>query len=236
MMIFTKRKIDVRETEIYLNNSAVAYVHSTKFLGVYIDDKSTWNTQVHSICSKASRNIGVINRLNFLPKSILLNLYYTLIYPYLSYCIINWASTSLENLIRLKKLQKRVVRIISNVTYCAHTEPLFIQLKIMNIFDLYKFRLALFMYSCYHKLLPLSLCRYFLPNSAIHSYSTRFKDDLHMPKVRIALSQKSLHYAGPRLWNALPPALKLCRSINIFKRSYRKILMNGPADSRSLGS
>jgi hypothetical protein len=79
---------------LFLNNTVISQVESTKFLGVYIDQHLTWNTHISSISSKIAKNIGIISRIShILPTNICLKLYYSLVYPYLSYCTMVWAST-----------------------------------------------------------------------------------------------------------------------------------------------
>src|SRR6218665_2501554 len=55
---------------------------------------------------------------------LLLTLYYSLIYPYIAYCNIIWASNYKSRLYRLKILQKRSVRIIAGLPYNSHTDPI----------------------------------------------------------------------------------------------------------------
>ena len=55
----------------------------------------------------------------------MLSLCYTLAYPYLNYCNIAWCSTYPSNLNRILYPQKRIVRIICEAEYLAHTAPLF---------------------------------------------------------------------------------------------------------------
>ena len=109
--------------------------------------------------------------------------------------------------------------------FLASTKPLFTQLKILNVFDLYKLRLAIFMFSCQRQILPLSLTRYVSINSSIHSHCTRSNADFHIPYARTSVSQKTIYYAGPKLWNALPPYLKSAPSLNVFKRQYKERLL-----------
>ena len=71
---------------------------------------------------------------------------HSLIYPYLFYCVSVWASTYQSNLRRLITPQKRVVRIMSRTAFDAHTEPLFKNLRILNLKDIYKLQIGKFMY------------------------------------------------------------------------------------------
>ena len=61
-----------------------------------------------------------------------LSLYYTLVYPYLSYCYVIWSSTYMyvTNLNRILLLQERAVGAIANASYHSHSAPLFTKLKL----------------------------------------------------------------------------------------------------------
>jgi len=70
-----------------------------KYLGVVIDSSLTWNYNISYVCAKLSRNTGVISKLrHYLPLKHLTQIYYNLIYPYISYAIVAWSSTSKTNL------------------------------------------------------------------------------------------------------------------------------------------
>ena len=64
-------------------------------------------------------------------------LIYSLAYSYFQYCILEWGSTYLTQLRRLILLQKRIVRIISKKGFDAHTNPLFKNLMILKLEDIY---------------------------------------------------------------------------------------------------
>jgi len=65
------------------------------------------------ITNKILKNLGIISRIKHcLPFHVLLNLYYTLIFPYLSYCNIVWGSNYPSYLLHLVILQKRIIRIV----------------------------------------------------------------------------------------------------------------------------
>ena len=67
-----------------------------------------------------------------------------------------WSSTYVTNLNRILLLQKRVVRTLTNSDYRAHSDPLFKQLKILDIFKLNTFHIGKFMF-LYHQFRKFSL-------------------------------------------------------------------------------
>jgi len=102
------RSIPQHSFELFIESYKVKWtVESCKFQGIYLDEKLAWKTHIERITSKMSKAIGIICRIkHILPKYILHTLYYTMIYTYLHYCNIVWASTYPSRLEKLVVLQK----------------------------------------------------------------------------------------------------------------------------------
>ena len=100
----------------------------------------------------------------YLSSQTLMTLYYSLVYPFLTYCNVAWSSTYCSNLNCIYLLQKRLVRLITKAHYLANTAPLFSQLKVLDIFSINSFSVATFMYSYHNNLLPSSFHDLFLSN------------------------------------------------------------------------
>ena len=102
-MIFRPRQKTLPITrQIILENNVLEQVDNTKFLGVYIDQHLEWKTHVNFIAAKISKSVGLLYKAKYyLPSKSLLTLYYALIYPYLTYCNLIWASTYVTNLQRI---------------------------------------------------------------------------------------------------------------------------------------
>ena len=90
----------------------------------------------------------------YLSRETKLMLYYTLTYPYITYCNSTWSSTYVSNLNRIYYLQKWAVRAITNSDYWAHTAPLFSKMKILDIFQINTLDTAKFMFRYHNNLLP----------------------------------------------------------------------------------
>ena len=64
-----------------------------KYLGLLIDENLSWKTHIHSVANKISKTIGLIARLrHIVPTCTLLNIYQSLITPYLTYGLISWGN------------------------------------------------------------------------------------------------------------------------------------------------
>ena len=63
----------------------------TKFLGVHLDEHLTWKYHINFVCKQIAKSIGILSRTRFyLSCKTKLTLYYTLIYPYITYCNSTW--------------------------------------------------------------------------------------------------------------------------------------------------
>ena len=118
-------------------------VESSRFLGVVINSFLNWNDHISLVNSTISKTIGILRYVkNKLPGNILRTLYFTLVNPYYEYCNIVWA---VKNTVLLQKLfisPKKVIRIITNSPWGAHTHPLFRRLSILKIEEIHKFQVA----------------------------------------------------------------------------------------------
>ena len=137
-LLFSNRCPDGEEDSLYFNNIKLNMQRNGKFLGVNMDDKLTFKDHVSYICSKISKTVGIFYKIHsYVPEQILINLYYSLVYPYLIYCNLAWGGCALQHLDRLLLIQKKIVRLITKETYLAHTNPLFYRTSILKVDDLF---------------------------------------------------------------------------------------------------
>ena len=120
-MIFSRKQNQIENIVIRIEGQIIERVTQTKFLGVIINEKLTWRNHVNHISTKIAKGIGILIKARFcLNKETLVSLYHTFIYPYLTYCNSVWGYSFLYNLNRLHSLQKKAVRIISQVNWKIH--------------------------------------------------------------------------------------------------------------------
>ena len=97
-----------------------------------------------------------------LNETALLMLYNTMILPYLSYCSEVWGITYITNLNPLFVKQNNFLRIKGRLGRFDHTTPLFLNFKILKLFDLFECNASCFMYLVCVRKLPkytMFLCK-----------------------------------------------------------------------------
>jgi hypothetical protein len=136
MLITSPRK----KCDITIKTCYIERKKKIKYLGVFIDEHLQWDEQLQHIQNKIAKNTGVIHKLrHFVSLHMLKQLYYTLIYPYLNYCIMSWGTACPTRLDKIKTKQNKCLRAIffsrTNENVTAYFQLLEI-LKLENIFNL----------------------------------------------------------------------------------------------------
>ena len=159
--------------QLKMNNVVIDMTESTKFLGVIIDQNLTFCSHISYIKGKISRALGILYKAKrIFNKKTLHTLYNSFIHPLFMYCVCVWANVPRLHLDPLEKLQKRAVRVIAGAKYLAHTAPLFKELTIMNLINIYVYNMLMIMYKYHHDSLPDIFNPFFSLNGDIHSRDT----------------------------------------------------------------
>ena len=138
LMVFHRKQKHIKELNIFINGTKIDRVESFNYLGLTIDETLSWAHHVDIVKKKVSKVIGIFYRLkNIFSMETMMILYKSLIASYLNYGLILWGNESHKVL----TLQKKAIRLISNSSYISHTNPLFIQHKLLKIGDLFKLKL-----------------------------------------------------------------------------------------------
>ena len=59
-------------SELFIDNNVIRKFHSSKFLGIIIDEKLKWQDHINAVANKVSKSLGVIYKMkNALSVSIL---------------------------------------------------------------------------------------------------------------------------------------------------------------------
>ena len=200
-----------------LGNSLIGVTDTIKFLGINIDQHLNFRSHISATSIKVSKVNGLLFRLNnILPTESLYLMYSALLVPHITYGIEIWHGALQANRDRLFKLQKKAVRAINCLPYNEHTHEYFKSMKILKTDDLHKLRMCIHMF----------LNRNAPSHADIHSHDTRNRNDLILPRYNKTRTQSSWMYRGILEWNSLPEEIKNIRTLNAFKNSIKRNILN----------
>ena len=227
-MIFrSHRNKPLRSKELCINGTSIEFVEQTKFLGVYLDYCLSWEKHINHIKSKISKGMGIIckARQSFNVHT-LLNLYYSFIYPYLSYCVEVWGKASNVHLSKLFILQKKVVKKIKSVSIRTESDPIFREFGILKLNEIYRYKVATFMFRFIKGLLPTIFDDVFKRNSTIVQRITRQQYKLVIPKCQTSAFQRTLRFTGVSEWNEICDIVDHFCSIHTFKKRAKSYIVS----------
>ena len=212
-IVFTARNKPIEcDIAIIMEKKSLERVTETKFVGIIFDEHLSFKPQILKINNKVSKAVGIINRVkNYLPVKALRILYFTLVYPHITYCSAVWSTNYVSNLKRIEICQRKIVRIITRSAYDAHSAPLFKELQFLQFKDVRTFSILKIVYT-FHNQTNTSYNRLnlFIPNE-------RQPERYRIPFGRLDTTRFSIAFTGPKLWNELGSAIKSTPSIHQFK-------------------
>ena len=113
-------------------------------------------------------------------------------------------------------MQKKAIRAIHSLEYNQHTNEYFKSMEILKLKDLFELRLLVYMFKNQH----------FSSHSDLHSYNTRHRQNLVLPRFNRARSQSSFIYQGITIWNAVPLEVRTIRYVNAFKNAIKNSILS----------
>ena len=202
LQVYTMRK-SYETINIYINGAAIEGVRTIKYLGVLLDTDLKFTSHINSISNIISRNIGTIARAKYyLTKQQLLQLYNSLIFPYINYCCFIWGSNYDEHLLKLKILQKRCMRLIEGVFPPQSATPIFKKYNVLKIKDVAHLQILLIMHNYLQQNLPPAI------EDLLHQCPEPIHPTRRQNHFQTNFSRKNYRLftfacLGPKLWNDL---------------------------------
>lgn len=129
-MVLDKNSQDLPQIDLKIDDHDISSVTKQKLLGLLIDDKLTWSAHIDHLCSTLSSKISLLRQLaDYVSVDVLKKFYQGYILPLIDYGSVTWSGTSLTNIERILKLQKRAARIILHADYDTPSAIMFRDLE-----------------------------------------------------------------------------------------------------------
>ena len=108
----------------------------------------------------------------------------------------------------------------------AHSSPLFYDLKILKLDDLYQLSISVFAYECQNNIVQLYFVNFFTQTTDVHSYNTRSAargDFFILQKNTLQYGLRSIRFNGAKIWNSIPPEISDASSVRTFKNNLKNL-------------
>ena len=204
-----------------------------KYLGVMIDKKVNWKYHISFICSRMLRNTGIFYKLrHYLTPMQQRQIYYNLVYPYITYAPVAWGSTYRSHISQLQTMQNNISGIIFFETmYGKNTSnalPLLNPLDILTINNIYELHALKFFHNWHNQKLSSIFNKIFLFIKEVHLYNTRhvLKNNLYKTRFRTNVGKQSVSCMAVNIWEKLPPEFKNLNTKAFNKKVKQFLLLN----------
>ena len=227
------------------DNSIINEPESVKYLGVTFDNKLSFKKHMDILGCKINRLVGIFWKCQHLTFEAKKLIYSGLVEAHLNYGIVTWASSLATNIssthIRdhvpncmqnIVRIQNKIVRAIFrkpkyDKTSKMHTSvtPLYKELNVMKVSDLYYYNLAILAHDYFHSnTLPEKLAEK-LDKNISERVTRNSQLNLQYRTPHNTLMQRKPSTAISAYWNSLPSTIKSCKSRALFKSKLKAHLI-----------
>ena len=202
--------------QIIAPDSIIPNVNSTKFLGLTMDRTLSWKGHTCELSVKLNKACYAVRTIkSFMSLKALKTVYFSYFHSIMSYKVIFWGNSCVSK--GIFKIQKRMIRILTDTPGRDSCRHLFKQLQILTLPSQYIYSLLIFV---------VKNGDLFSFNSEVHNLHTRLKNDLHLPSTNLTLVQRGVLYSGSRIFNHLPLQIKNhSGNLKSFKRKLKNFLV-----------
>ena len=214
LLYFTnKNRNAFKDIDIKINGESLKEVDSAKYLGVYMDNKLSWNVHTNNIKLRLSKGISMLAKIrHYVPESVCRSLYFTFINSHTGYNLLNWGTAPPTYINTISAKTRKAIRIISFASKDEPALPLFKKHSILPLEKDFELKQSIFMWKLENGLIPNSLASNFRTN----------RNKIIPILNRLESSAKHITYAGPKIWQSLPDNIQ-----NIaFPKSFSKAVKN----------
>ena len=204
-------------------------------MGVLIDSQLTFKYHIASVVKKLAQITGTMNRIrNYVDSDSCKLVYNGLGYSKLLYGLPVWGNADEVHIKDIVILQKKAVRIIVKKNCTIHDDtferhhsaPIFKDLGILHIRDIFVVEALKFVYDSLKKLNPPQFHDYYKFPTACHINTVAIRNNnLVFPRARTTTyGLKSLKYCGVSIWNGLDVNLRTKSRMYIIDKVKKSIL------------
>ena len=186
---FLTKKHNEIKTQIIASNTIITNINSTRFLGLIIDSTLSWKDHIVELTLELNKACYAIRAIKpYMSLDVLKMIYFSYVHSVMLYGIIFWGNSHYSD--SIFKIQKIIIRIITNTGRRDSCCQLYKQLQILQLPSQYIFSLLVFVNK--NRGLLLS-------DSEIHDINTCYNYNLHLPSTNLTLVKKGVLYSGSRI-------------------------------------
>ena len=217
LMVFASRSRvkKAKNVKVYMQGNLLKKVPTFKYLGLSLDPTLNYNNHLSLVIRTVLYKLTLLTKVNqYLNKSTALQIYKSMILPYLDYADVIFHKANVTMLDKLQRLQNKCLKICAGFNRFHNTDQLHKTLQTPFLIDRRKAHVLNFMYNRKSKIELLN-------NREIR---TRAHDGplFNVQIPRCEAFKRSVGYFGSVEWNDLPPEVRNREPFLVFKYFNKK--------------
>lgn len=198
------------------NNITLESVNSATVLGIDLDANMNWKPHIERLSKKLSSFIYALQHLKRASDfQTALSVYYAYAYSRMTYGLVLWGNSS--ELQKIFILQKKCIRILTNIDQMESCKPHFRELNILTLPSMYIFE------SCKFVRNHINL---FTPTTGKIKRNNRNLNKLQLPFSKLKIVTSSPPYMVIKIYNHLPNSIRNIEKLSLFKKLLKTFLIN----------
>ena len=197
-------------------NTVIQPISTARNLGFLFDNHLSFHDQISSVCKSCNWHIHDLWRIR---STIDLNTTKTiatsLVHSKLDYCNSLYPNLPTCQLARLQLIQNSIARVVHQIPKHHHITPYLCSLHWLKIPQRIHYKLLSMTFTILQQQQPsYLLCQINTQSARYTRSSSSTLTLLRPPASRAKLSDRSFHYFIPKLWETLPPELRILHTPN----------------------
>jgi hypothetical protein len=201
-----------------LNNPSLAIdqttvikpIHTARNLGILFDSNLTFNDQISAVCKSCNWHIHDLWRIrSTLDLATAKTIATSLVHSKLDYCNSLYLNLPEGQISRLQRIQNSLARAVCKVPKHQHITPHLRSLHWLKIPERINYKLCSITYTVLQQQQPSYLHHLINNQPARPTRSSTHVTLRRPPAVRSAISNRSYYHSIPKLWESLPPELRV---------------------------
>ena len=198
-------KIPENHKEIQIKGATLPCVSEAKNLGVTFDSSLKWDHHIEDVRKRCNGKLIALSYLrNMMSEKTFASVVQATALSVINYCDLVYGNAAQCVLSKLQKSQNFAARIVTGVRKYDHVSPALVRLNWVPLKERRLEHRLNFMHKCVNGAAPVYLSDCFRRNDEIHSYNTRNRLLLTLPRALSNSGQRNFLYKGVSDFNKLP--------------------------------
>lgn len=212
--------------EFNVGRTYVSIAPEAKNLGAVVDKNFSMSSHVNQICKKACHAIRKIGRIRkYLDNESAEKLVHAFVSSQLDCGSCFLFGLPEFQLAKLQCLQNATARLVTLTKRREHITPILHDLHWLPVKSRIVYKILLITFKALKGLAPSYIRELIVTKNLVRSLRSNAALQLHRQTVNtVTYGQSCFTYAGPELWNQLPPHIRNASSLTVFKRLLKTYL------------